>query len=73
MSWYACRRGAITTAARSTGVPVPFGAAIRSTAIGSVTNGGLKTRNFDQILREVDQAFEIHRPEGSTSAEPTSN
>jgi 3-deoxy-7-phosphoheptulonate synthase len=26
-----------------------------------VTNGGIKTRVFDEILSELDQAFEIHK------------
>jgi 3-deoxy-7-phosphoheptulonate synthase len=26
-----------------------------------VTSGGLKTRNFDEILSELDRAFDIHR------------
>jgi 3-deoxy-7-phosphoheptulonate synthase len=30
-----------------------------------VTNGGLKTRNFDEILSELDRAFDIHRANGS--------
>jgi 3-deoxy-7-phosphoheptulonate synthase len=30
-----------------------------------LTNGGLKTRNFDEILSELDQAFDIHRAHGS--------
>ncbi len=30
-----------------------------------VTNGGLKTRNFDEILSELDQAFDIHAARGS--------
>lgn len=29
------------------------------------TNGGIKTRNFDDILSEVQSAFAIHRAEGS--------
>jgi 3-deoxy-7-phosphoheptulonate synthase len=29
------------------------------------TNGGVKTRNFDAILKEVRSAFAIHRAEGS--------
>ncbi|MDR9418015.1 class II 3-deoxy-7-phosphoheptulonate synthase [Gracilimonas sp.] len=29
------------------------------------TNGGVKTRNFDDILSEVRSAFDIHRAEGS--------
>jgi len=29
-----------------------------------VTNGGVKTRIFDEILSEVDQAFEIHKAHG---------
>ena len=29
------------------------------------TDGGIKTRNFDDILREVQSAFAIHRSEGS--------
>ncbi|MBZ5727179.1 MAG: 3-deoxy-7-phosphoheptulonate synthase [Acidobacteriia bacterium] len=29
------------------------------------TSGGIKTRNFDEILSELDQAFEIHRVHGS--------
>ncbi len=29
------------------------------------TNGGIKTRNFDAILKEVRSAFSIHRAEGS--------
>jgi len=31
----------------------------------TTTQSGLKTRNFDEILRELDQAFEIHRQLGS--------
>lgn len=30
-----------------------------------VTNGGLKTRNFEEILSELDLAFDIHRALGS--------
>lgn len=30
-----------------------------------VTNGGLKTRNFKEILSELDLAFDIHRALGS--------
>ena len=29
------------------------------------TNGGVKTRNFDEILSELDQGFEIHKANGS--------
>ncbi len=51
-------------AARATGRPVlwccdPMHANTRT------TNGGQKTRSFDEILRELDQAFEIHRANGS--------
>ena len=28
------------------------------------TNGGVKTRNFDEILSELEQAFEIHKANG---------
>jgi 3-deoxy-7-phosphoheptulonate synthase len=30
-----------------------------------VTNGGLKTRNCEEILSELDLAFDIHRAQGS--------
>jgi 3-deoxy-7-phosphoheptulonate synthase len=30
-----------------------------------LTNGGLKTRNFDEILSELDQAFDLHRAHGN--------
>jgi len=30
-----------------------------------VTNGGVKTRNFEEIRSELDQAFEIHKANGS--------
>ena len=51
-------------AARSTGKPVlwccdPMHGNTR------VTNGGLKTRNFDEILSELDRAFDVHRANGS--------
>lgn len=54
----------LIAAAQSTGIPVlwccdPMHGNTR------VTNGGLKTRNFDEILGELDQAFEIHRANGS--------
>jgi len=32
---------------------------------GEKTGGGLKTRNFDPILSELHQAFELHRAQGS--------
>ena len=53
----------LIAAARSTGIPVlwccdPMHGNTR------VTDGGLKTRNFDEILGELDQAFEIHRADG---------
>ena len=41
------------------------GAAIRCTATRSLTQSGIKTRDFDDILGELDQAFEIHRRLGS--------
>ncbi len=31
----------------------------------SRTAGGIKTRNFDDILAELEQAFEIHRQAGT--------
>jgi 3-deoxy-7-phosphoheptulonate synthase len=51
-------------AARSTLVPVlwccdPMHGNTR------ITNGGLKTRNFEEILGELDQAFDIHRANDS--------
>ena len=51
-------------AARATGCPVlwccdPMHGNTR------VINGGVKTRIFDEILGELDQAFEIHRAHGS--------
>ncbi len=50
-------------AARATGVPVlwccdPMHGNTRT------TNGGVKTRNFDEILSELDQAFDIHKMHG---------
>ncbi|HLJ50528.1 MAG TPA: 3-deoxy-7-phosphoheptulonate synthase class II [Bryobacteraceae bacterium] len=54
----------LIAAAHSTSVPVlwccdPMHGNTR------MTNGGLKTRNFDEILSELDQAFDIHRANGS--------
>ena len=58
------RLPALIAAARATGSPVlwccdPMHGNTR------VTNGGVKTRTFDDILAELDQAFEIHRAHGS--------
>jgi 3-deoxy-7-phosphoheptulonate synthase len=54
----------LIAAARATGIPVlwccdPMHGNTR------VTNGGLKTRNFEEILSELDLAFDIHRAQGS--------
>jgi 3-deoxy-7-phosphoheptulonate synthase len=54
----------LIAAARATGIPVlwccdPMHGNTR------VVNGGVKTRNFEEIRSELDQAFEIHRAEGS--------
>jgi 3-deoxy-7-phosphoheptulonate synthase len=54
----------LIAAARSTAIPVlwccdPMHGNTRA------TNGGMKTRNFDEILSELDQAFDIHRAQGS--------
>jgi len=54
----------LIAAARATGIPVlwccdPMHGNTR------VTNGGLKTRNCEEILSELDLAFDIHRAQGS--------
>jgi 3-deoxy-7-phosphoheptulonate synthase len=55
---------ALIDAARSTGSPVlwccdPMHGNTRT------TEGGVKTRDFDEILGELDQAFDLHRANGS--------
>ena len=54
---------ALIDAVRATGSPVlwccdPMHGNTR------ITNGGVKTRNFDEILGELDQAFELHKARG---------
>ncbi len=58
------RLPALIDAARETGSPIlwccdPMHGNTR------FTEGGIRTRTFDDILRELDQAFDIHRAHGS--------
>jgi len=54
----------LIAAARATGIPVLW-CCDPMHGNTHLTNGGLKTRNFDEILSELDQAFDIHRAQGS--------
>ena len=54
----------LIAAARATGIPVRW-CCDPMHGNTHLTNGGFKTRNFDEILRELDQAFDIRRADGS--------
>jgi 3-deoxy-7-phosphoheptulonate synthase len=55
----------LIAAARATGIPVLW-CCDPMHGNTHLTNGGLKTRNFDEILSELEQAFDIHRAQGSS-------